>query len=231
MEGCLTAILEKFNPIEVIRAVEEHKVDILNVVPSILSVLIRLPDKKPLSSIRIILCGASHLSEDLVDPFLSAFPNITHILRGYGMTEAVCLSHISSFKDSKIGSCGKPLPGFEVKLVNNSENDNSEDEESGELWLKSDAIMKSYKDHNALDGNGWYHTGDILKVDSDGFYYVNGRIKDMIKVNGLQVFPVELEELLLTNSEVNECVVIGLEDDRSGQVPAAFVGIVSTANI
>uniref|UniRef100_A0A915CP88 Uncharacterized protein n=1 Tax=Ditylenchus dipsaci TaxID=166011 RepID=A0A915CP88_9BILA len=163
-------------------------------------------------------------------------------LPGYGMTEVVVLSHLCpldlpSTDEKHLNSCGKLLPGFECKLVDSETGELVTNcGQQGELWLKSDCVMKGYLDDEeetrlSLDSDGWYHTGDIVYFDEDGFYYVVGRIRNMIKVNGLQVSPIELENLLLAHEDVLESAVIGVPDDNRGEVPKAFVVLKIVDNV
>uniref|UniRef100_A0A1I7WSN4 AMP-binding_C domain-containing protein n=1 Tax=Heterorhabditis bacteriophora TaxID=37862 RepID=A0A1I7WSN4_HETBA len=98
---------------------------------------------------------------------------------------------------------------------------------SGELYLKAETVMKGYnhEDDNegVIDDQGWIRTGDVLYFDSEGFYYVVDRVKDIIKVNGMQVSPSELEDVILTHPHVAEVGVIGIEKENCGQVPKAFI--------
>ncbi|CAB3410243.1 unnamed protein product [Caenorhabditis bovis] len=221
LEGCTTYIMSDFHPMIMMDIIEKYKIDTINIVPSIANILIKIGNfygRCP--SLRTILCGASHLSKERCKKLLSMFPQITNFLQGYGMTELVVLSHITPFNDNfeHLGSCGKLLPGFEAKLLYST---NSFD--SGELLLKSDAIMKQYK-HGLknVDDDGWLHTGDIVKIDK-GFYYVVDRKKDLIKVNGFQVSPTEIENAILMSERVADVAVVGIEDELCGQLPKAYI--------
>ncbi|VDN27123.1 unnamed protein product [Cylicostephanus goldi] len=143
------------------------------------------------------------------------------------MTEIVVLSHITPLgllDDKHLGSCGKLLPGFEAKEGNNI----NEPNKTGELYIKSPTVMLGYfnmssEDENVIDEKGWLRTGDLMYYDDDRFYYVVGRVKDLIKVNGIQVSPSELEDVILTHPSVKEVAVIGIDHPESGQVPKALV--------
>uniref|UniRef100_A0A1I8ESL0 AMP-binding enzyme family protein n=1 Tax=Wuchereria bancrofti TaxID=6293 RepID=A0A1I8ESL0_WUCBA len=153
---------------------------------------------------------------------------------GYGMTEVVVLSHITPLNmpiddDSYLGSCGKLLPSFEAMLIDEESGVvQKEPWKRGELLLRSEAIMKGYlndveETKKVIDSNKWLHTGDVMYFDSDNFYFVVDRKKDLIKVNGMQVSPTELEDILKCHKNIRDAAVVGIPDKDHGQVPKAFV--------
>ncbi|KAK6024213.1 hypothetical protein OSTOST_09982, partial [Ostertagia ostertagi] len=138
------------------------------------------------------------------------------------MTEIVVLSHITPLgliEEKHLGSCGKLLPGFEAELRDGSGCIINGPNCPGELFLKSPTVMRGY--HNSDEDPDTLR--DILYFDEDDFYYVVDRVKDLIKVNGVQVSPSELEDIILTEPCVREVGVIGIPHPQSGQVPKAFV--------
>uniref|UniRef100_A0A1I7SA24 AMP-binding domain-containing protein n=1 Tax=Bursaphelenchus xylophilus TaxID=6326 RepID=A0A1I7SA24_BURXY len=153
---------------------------------------------------------------------------------GYGMTEIVALSHLSPLDlpltDVKhLTSCGKLLPRFESKVIDiETAEEITEPNRKGELLLRSDCVMKGYLNdpkatEETIDCEKWLHTGDIVYFDAEGFYFIVDRIKNLIKVNGMQLSPLELEHLLLANDIVAEAAVIGVPAESFGEVPRAFV--------
>ncbi|VDO30240.1 unnamed protein product [Haemonchus placei] len=213
LEGCHSIILESFHPISMLEIIHKYKVDTLNVVPSILSFLCRMKtDGYDLSSVRTVLCGSSPLGKELCSCFLEKFPSVQNLIQGYGMTEIVVLSHITPLgliDEKHLGSCGKLLPGFEAEV--------------SELFLKSPTVMSGYYMDGSKLVSHLSTLRDILYYDEDGYYYVVDRVKDLIKVNGMQVSPSELEDVILTDPWVREVAVIGTEHPKCGQVPKAFV--------
>ncbi|WKX98586.1 hypothetical protein Q1695_013904 [Nippostrongylus brasiliensis] len=234
LEGCHTIIMESFHPMEMLEIIHRYKVDTLNVVPAIISFLCRVDTGAfDLSFVRTVLCGSSPLGKELTATFLQKFPSVENFIQGYGMTEIVVLSHITPLgflSEDHLGSCGKLLPGFEAQLrdpdsglVINRPNC------PGELFLRSPTVMSGYlaadravDDPDVLE-DGWLRTGDILYYDEDGFYYVVDRLKDLIKVNGVQVSPSEMEDVILSHRHVREAAVIGIDHPDSGQIPKAFI--------
>uniref|UniRef100_A0A0R3PG17 AMP-binding domain-containing protein n=1 Tax=Angiostrongylus costaricensis TaxID=334426 RepID=A0A0R3PG17_ANGCS len=207
------------------------QIDTLNVVPSILSFLCRVDvDGFDVSSLSTVLCGSSPLGKELISSFLTKFPGVQYLIQGYGMTEVVVLSHITPLGiigERRLGSCGKLLPGFEAILRDENGRLINDPNCSGELYIKSPTVMRGYlnseNDQEPFDQDGWFRTGDILYYDDDGFFYVVDRVKDLIKVNGVQVAPSEIEDTILTLSYVKEVGVIGIDDPEHGQIPKAFI--------
>ena len=137
------------------------------------------------------------------------FPHAV-VAQGYGMTEtAVAICGPDRRRPTPPGSVGKPMAGTEVKLVD------------GELWVRGPQVMAGYLDAEPHDG--WLRTGDLARIDADGTVFIVDRIKELIKVNALQVAPAELEALLLTHPLVADAAVTGRPDPRTGEVPVAFV--------
>ncbi|CCD71067.1 Acyl-CoA synthetase family member 2, mitochondrial [Caenorhabditis elegans] len=226
LEGCTTYIMSEFHPIVMMDLIEKYEIDTINIVPPIANIFLKmgiLQGRCP--SLRTILCGSSGLQKDRCKRLLSIFPQVTHFIQGYGMTELVVLSCVTPFDDNfeHLGSCGHILPGFETKLFEHPTGET-------ELWLKSDAIMKAYKNGTPnLDEDDWLHTGDIV-TEKGGFFYVVDRMKDLIKLNGYQVSPTEIENVILTLPKVAEVAVVGIEDELCGQLPKAYIVLEKNAD-
>ncbi|CAI5454513.1 unnamed protein product [Caenorhabditis angaria] len=217
LEGCTIYIMNEFHPMKMMDMIEKYEIDTINIVPVIANVFLKIGFiGGRCRSLRTILCGSSGLSKERCRRLLSMFPQVTNFLQGYGMTEIVVLSNLTPLNDNfeHLGSCGKLLPGFEAKLSGFD----------GELFLRSDAIMKTYKNGSPnIDADGWMKSGDIVEISDNGFFNIVDRKKDMIKVNGFQVSPTEIENVILSLSKVVEVAVVGIEDELSGQLPKAFI--------
>ena len=143
--------------------------------------------------------------------------------QGYGLTECSPIVICNSDKDMKHASIGRPIPDVEAKLVNCDENG------IGELCIKGPMVMLGYyKNEEAtnavFDYDGWFHTGDLARVDKDGFYYICGRSKNVIVTsNGKNVYPEELEALLMKEAAVKECMVVESKDDKDNVVVKARI--------
>ncbi|HJV77134.1 MAG TPA: fatty acid--CoA ligase family protein, partial [Paludibacter sp.] len=167
------------------------------------------------------------LQNIFIEEFMEIFPDIKFIVM-YGQTEATArLSFLPpEFLKSKIGSIGKGIPGVTL-MVLNEQNDPSEIGEVGELVAKGDNIMVGYLNDPAgtkeVLRDGWLYTGDMAKVDQDGFIYLVSRKKEIIKVGGNRVSPKEIEEVILSFSEVLDCTIEGIDHDLLGEAIKATV--------
>ncbi len=170
--------------------------------------------------IRLIISGAAGIDPKIVED-MNSFGIKT--FQGYGLTECSPIVICNSDKESKHASIGRPIPNVEAKLINCDENG------IGELCVKGPMIMLGYYKNkeatNAVfDYDGWFHTGDLATVDKDGFYYIQGRSKNVIVTrNGKNIYPEELEALLLKESVVKECMVVGSGGDKEDTVVKARI--------
>ena len=183
-------------------------------------------DKFDLSSlIHPVVFGAPS-SPALLKRFNQLCPNA--ILRnGWGMTETAAPNTYSPADISKIASIGPFGLGMQVKIVDDEGKEVAQGER-GELWIKGDAIMVGYYKEDELtrqvvSDDGWFKTGDVVRCDQEGLYYIVGRKKDMIKVAGEIVFASEVEEVLHRNPHVQEVAVLGVPDKLRWEVPKAFI--------
>lgn len=171
-------------------------------------------------SIRLIISGAAGIDPKIIED-MNGFGIKT--FQGYGLTECSPIVICNSDKESKAASIGRPLPNVEAKLINCDENG------VGELCVKGPMIMLGYyKNEEAtnavFDYDGWFHTGDLARVDKDGFYYIKGRSKNVIVTrNGKNIYPEELEALLLKEKVVKECMVVGSDDGKEDTVVKARI--------
>ena len=171
-------------------------------------------------SIRLIISGAAGIDSDVIKN-MNRFGIRT--FQGYGLTECSPIIICNSDKDNKYDSIGKPIPYVEAKIDNPDENG------VGEICVKGPMVMLGYyKDPEAtratFDPDGWFHTGDLGSVDKDGHYYIRGRCKSVIVTqNGKNVYPEELESLLLREAAVKECIVTSAEDERGNTIVFARI--------
>lgn len=200
----------------------------LVVVPPIMVMLAKSPlfGKYDLSSVRDISSGAAPLSRDIEDQVRDRLKGNACIRQGYGMSETT-YGIIATLDIIKPGSIGQALHGVYVKVID--ENGKSlGTNQIGELCFKGDRIMKGYvgdpeATSSTIDAEGWLHSGDIGYYDEDKQFFVVDRKKELIKYNGFQVAPAELEGIILSNPKVKDCGVIGIPDERAGELPFAFV--------
>ncbi len=171
-------------------------------------------------NIRLIISGAAGIDPKIIED-MNGFGIKT--FQGYGLTECSPIVICNSDKESKHGSIGRPIPNVEAKLINCDENG------VGELCVKGPMIMLGYykneeATNSVFDYDGWFHTGDLATVDKDGYYYIQGRSKNVIVTrNGKNIYPEELEALLLKEKVVKECMVVGAEDDREDTIVKARI--------
>lgn len=181
--------------------------------------------ENPVKTFRICMSGAAPLQPATAKAWEKLTGN--RILEGYGLTESTCVvSSMPMDKPIRSGSCGVPIPGTDIRIVGHNGGDLSVGEE-GELWIKGPQIMKGYLNNPQATADtivdGWLKTGDVAKVDEDGYLYIVDRIKDMVIVSGFNVYPAEIEDALTRCDKVAEAAVIGVEDADTGERVIAYV--------
>ncbi|MFD0262373.1 long-chain fatty acid--CoA ligase [Kitasatospora indigofera] len=177
-------------------------------------------------TLRISISGGSALPVEVLKAFEERFG--VPVLEGYGLSEtspSVTFNRLD--RPRKPGSVGLPVWGVEVKVARKG-GSVCEVDEPGEIWVRGHNVMKGYLNRpeataEAIDAEGWFHTGDIGRCDADGYFYVVDRIKDLIIRGGFNVYPRELEEVLLTHPEVSLAAVVGVPDERHGEEVKAYV--------
>ncbi|KAK2141284.1 hypothetical protein LSH36_1127g00054 [Paralvinella palmiformis] len=227
--GNKLVVLPTFNLDTFLSAIEMYKVSFVYLVPPIAIQLIKDPrvSRYNLSSITSLFSGAAPISIELIKQ-IKKHLHIYDIRQGYGMTETSPgvlhppLGHV------KLGSVGIPLPNTEVKVVDPDTKMSLGSNQNGEIWIRGPQVMIGY--HNSpdvsqqsIDSDGWLRSGDIGYYDEEGFFYIAGRLKEIIKYKGYQVSPNEIEAVLLTHPAVADAAVIGIDDEVAGQLPRAYV--------
>ncbi len=189
-----------------------------------------LPNARELlSSLRLAVCGAAALDPAVATAFEAATGVTVHI--GYGLTEtAPVLTSTVVSETVKPGSIGKPLPGVELKLVNaygeaRDDQPSFGEEDPGEIVVRGDNLFLGYwpDRRGGPDAEGWWHTGDVAYADRDGDLFIVDRIGELILVSGFNVYPAEVEQVLVSHPAVAEAAVLGAPDPRTGQTVHAFV--------
>ncbi len=232
--GGTVVLLPQFTASGYIEAIEQHKVTMCSGVPTMFALVTAeiaarvdagypLPD---LSSVQRAFIGSAPLTEALYDDVQRLLPQAV-VSNGYGTTEAVLAfgPHPEGKSRPKI-SLGHQHPSVELRLV---DPDTGEDAESGELWVRSPGVMVGY--HNLSEAtadrltDGWYHTGDLMRRDEDGWYYFVGRVDDMFVCAGENIYPDAVEQMLERHPGVHQAVVVPVPDDLKGQLPVAFVRV------
>ena len=149
-------------------------------------------------------------------------------VQGYGMTEMSPVSHFTLPRGRPAGGVGGAVANTECRLVDPETGEDCAPGEAGELWVRGPQVMLGYHANPAataatLSADGWLRTGDLAQIDADGYMTIVDRVKELIKVSGFQVAPAEIEALLVTHPGVADAAVIGVADERCGEVPKAFV--------
>src|SRR5882757_8318828 len=210
-------------------------------VPAVLAKVLESGDDavKLFSALKTYAYGASPMPLPLLRAALKAWPN-TDFIQAYGLTE-VCgvVSRLMpedhrGENEERMTSAGKPVPGSEVRVVNPDTLEDAPAGEQGELWFRTKQLMKGY--HNkpeataeAITEDGWFRTGDIGRVDDGGYIFVEDRLKDMIISGGENIYSIEVERVLAEHPAVAEVAVIGVPDEKWGEVVKAVVSLEGTA--
>jgi long-chain acyl-CoA synthetase len=182
-----------------------------------------------LTSIRVCISGASPLPPYVQKRFMQVTGGF--LAEGYGLTEASPVTHCNpvdrTMRTVKVGSIGLPLPDTEARIVDLATGETLAEGETGELAVKGPQVMKGYwrrPEETALVlRDGWLLTGDIARMDEDGYFFITDRKKDLIKYKDYSVYPRELEDVLYEHPAVKLCAVVGKQDPMAGEVPKAFI--------
>ena len=225
--GAEIVIIDKFLPETVLKTIQEKNITFFAGVPTMYSALLNVKNKDgyDLSHLNLCISGGAAMPQQTMEDFEKIF-NVK-ILEGNGPTETSPVAYVNPVDgERKSGSVGLPIPETEVKIVD--ENDNEMPiGEIGEITVKGDHVMKGYykmpdATEKALRG-GWLHTGDLGKMDQDGYVYIVDRKKDMINVGGMNVYPREIEEQLYKHPKIREAAVVATKDELRGEIPKAII--------
>ncbi len=225
--GSRVVLIERFDPTSALEAVQRHGVTIVPGAPAMWtawSSLTDVPDDA-FASVRIAASGAAKLPLSVRGTFAQRFA--VTITEGYGLTEASPVVTTSAGDHEKPGSIGAPLPGVHVRLVD-SDGEDVLIGDPGEIWVSGPNVFTGYWHDDAataaaLGGDGWLRTGDVAVVDDDGQLFLVDRVKDLIIVSGFNVFPAEVENVLLEHPAVEACGVIGVPHPYTGEAVKAYV--------
>jgi len=227
LAGASVVIAERFNPTTFFQTIETERPTFFSAVPTIYTMLAALPDdvQPDTSSVRFAVCGAAPASAELLARFENRFG--FPLVEGYGLSEGTCASTINPVSGvRKAGTVGLPFPGQELRIVDPDGNEVARGE-PGEVVVRGPNVMRGYlgrpEDTAAVIIDGWLHTGDIGKVDADGYLSLVGRSKEMIIRGGENIYPKEIEEVLAADPTVLEAAVVGVPDEVWGEVVVAFV--------
>jgi long-chain acyl-CoA synthetase len=225
-------LLPRFETTAALTAIQAHKVTVFCGVPTMYAALLANPElgKFDLTSIRVCISGASPLPPQVQRKFMEVTGGL--LAEGYGLTEASPVTHCNpvdkTMKTVRVGSIGLPLPDTDACILDAETGKKQlKAGETGELAIKGQQVMRGYwkkPEETALVlRNGWLLTGDIGRMDEDGYFYITDRKKDLIKYKDYSVYPREIEDVLYEHPAVRLCAVVGKPDPAAGEVPKAFV--------
>ncbi len=233
LKGACLTLIPRFDAGKALEVIGRDQVTVFEGVPTMYAGMLNAEDAKDadMSSLRTCISGGSAMPVEVMKKFEEAFDCV--VLEGYGLSET---SPVASFnqpgQERKPGSIGTPVRGVEMKVVDDDRKDVAQGE-VGEIAIKGENIMKGYwgrEDATAeAIADGWFHSGDLAKVDEDGYFFIVDRKKDLIIRGGYNVYPREVEEALYEHEAVAEVAVIGIPDDDMGEEIGAAVALKSGA--
>lgn len=224
--GATIVIEESFHPKNIIQRIREEKVTIAAGVPAMYSYYLSLGTKEDFASVTDFISGGAALPVEILEKFQAKYD--VQICEGYGLSESSPVVSINPVGKTKPGSIGRSIKDVTVEIVDDKNNILGTGE-TGEIVVKGPNVMKGYKNlpeatEKAIV-DGWLHTGDVGYIDEDGYIFIVDRIKDIIIVAGLNVYPREIEELIYSYGGVLEAAVIGEVDAKRGEIPVAFIAV------
>ena len=234
--GCLQAackmlLIKRFDADVFAKLIEEQGVTTCFAVPTMLFGLLEALERKPrdMSSLEVISTGGAPVPPELVRRVRNRLD--CHLLSAFGQTEhspMICLNPIEATQEQIVETAGQPLPQTEVSVQSPEDSRVMPIGEVGEICARSYGVMIGYNDNPdatgaAIDEDGWLRTGDLGTMDAQGFIRVTGRVKDMIIRGGENLFPAEIEAVLVEHAQIRQVAVVGLPDEKWGEIIAAFI--------
>jgi len=232
--GSTLLTIERFDPQSALEAVVNHGVTVISGAPTMWSAWASLPDAPAdaFAKVRLATSGAARLAPETKLAMATRFS--LDLTEGYGLTEASPVVASGHGLDAPAGSIGVPLPGLSVRLVD-SDGQDALVGDAGEVWVRGPNVFIGYWNdpeatRSALTEDGWLRTGDIAVVDDDGFLFLVDRTKDLIIVSGFNVYPAEVEEVIVAHPSVDQVAVVGVPHPHSGEAVKAFVVVAPDAS-
>jgi long-chain acyl-CoA synthetase len=227
LNGLTIVPLPKFDPPAVANAIEEHQVTIFLGVPSMYNVLLRLPetDTQKIARLRFCISGGAAMPVELIRRFEEKFG--VFIYEGDGPTECSPVTSVNPIGGTrKVGSIGLPVPNVEMKIMDEQGNELPLNE-IGEICVRGPNVMKGYLNRPEETAESffadWFRTGDLGSEDEEHYFYIVDRKKDMVIVNGMNVYPRVIEEVLYKHESIIEVAVVGEPSERHGEIPVVHV--------
>jgi len=230
-------MMTRFDPGLALELIETYRGNMLISVPTVMQMVLEHPDlgRRDLSSLRSLFCGGGNVPAAMVERVKAGFG--CFFTNGFGMTEAHGTAIQTSTDDSpedQATTVGRPLPHVEVKITDPGSGAVLPIGEPGEICLRGYLTMSGYYDNaqataEALDQEGWFHTGDLGSMDERGYVQIRSRLKDMIIRGGENVYPAEVENVLAAHPDVQTVQVVGIDDHKWGEQVAAVLRLVEGA--
>ncbi len=227
MVGACYVPLPTTDPHEILAGMKSARINCLKLVPSLARLLSRMQTKAKLPiELRIAASGGEKMLPEIAQAFEAAFG--IPLLEGYGLTETSPVVSFNTYENHRAGSVGRPLPGVEIAIVDPESKAALSVGQEGEVCVKGANVMLGYHGRPeetkvAVDAMGRFHTGDRGMLDQDGYLFITGRLKEMIIVGGENVWPAEVENVLIKHPDVAEAGVVGVQSNRSGEQVMACV--------
>jgi long-chain acyl-CoA synthetase len=221
-----SVLMRWFDPVAWLELAQQHRVNISPLVPSMLQMLLqqRLEDYD-LSALARLASGSAPLPPQVTEDFRKRLPHV-EVGEGYGCTETAAIISTSPRGQVRVGSVGRPAPGVTVR-IERTDGAAAVPGEEGEICVRGPVLMSGYwhaeqETAQAMRG-GWLHTGDVGRLDADGYLYIVDRIKDLIIRGGYNVYPRDVEDVLMRHPDVLGAAVVGRPDEKYGEEVVAFV--------
>jgi long-chain acyl-CoA synthetase len=225
-EQGVAALMRWFDPVGFLDIVEQHRIEQATLVPTMLRMLLDMPlEDRDLSSLERVVCGSAPLPVGVLEAFEQRVPSAV-ICEGYGLTETSAAATVNRRHSRRIGTVGQPLPGVEIRIVDDHGEEVGQGE-AGEVLIRSRSNAQGYwgAPQETADTfvDGWVRTGDIGSLGSEGHLTILDRAKDLILRNGFNIYPRDVEEALTEHDGVASAAVVGRADDEVGEEIVAFV--------
>jgi len=225
--GATVVLVQRFDPSTALETIRERHITVVPGAPPMWIAFSTFDDAPAdaFATVRIASTGAAKMPEEAIRRLQSRFG--LQLAEGYGLTEASPIVTSSSGIPIRVGSVGKVLDGVQLRIVDDN-GDDALDGDAGEIWVKGPNVFKGYLDdedatRRVLTRDGWLRTGDIAVTDADGYLYLIDRAKDLIIVSGFNVYPKEVEDVLIDYPGVAEVGVIGVPHPHTGEAVKAFI--------
>jgi len=232
LAGATISLIPRFDPVKALEILQRDQITVFMGVPTMYNAFLAVPNRKDhdTSNLRTCVSGGASLPVETLNTFEQEFG--CKILEGYGLSET---SPVASFnhpdKERKPGSIGTPIRGVEMKLIDDDGNDVAMGgDEVGEIAIRGHNVMKGYwrkpeATADSIDSDGWFKTGDMARVDEDGYFFIVDRKKDLIIRGGYNVYPREVEEVLFAHPAVQEAAVVSVPHADLGEEVGAAVAL------